>query len=905
METSASASQHQTPLNIRDMKVLRGANYFSAAPVIVMRLDLGLYDERFTHTIDGFYENIKKTLPGLYDHHCSEKRPGGFLKRLQDGTLLGHVAGHIAIELQTMAGMDVGFGKTRATREKGVYNVVFRFFEEQAGIFAGQASVLILNNILLSLMTDVDELIKQLITIREEQMPGAGTQAIIDEARIRDIPVLRLDPFDLIQLGTGKFQKRIRATMSPNTSFVAVENVQNSFLATRMLRDAGIPVPISFITDNIKDLLDFKKHLAKPIVIKSPENEKSRSIFTGLNDIASIHRAFAICQAHNKQVIVQEQIPGETYRLLVIGKKFVAATWIEKCAVIGTGKHNIIQLIEILNTKQQRTDGDKGCLTKVIPDEVLTETIGFYGYHLGSIPEKGVKVVLSPYGSPSQGAQTTDVTGIVHPLNRFLAERAAEVSGLDVAGINVICPDISKPIAHGPGVIVNVLAAPDFRMHINPWKGKSRKVESAFIDMIFPKDQSCRIPLFSVTGSAGKTICTYLINYMLEKEGYATGLANSDGIFSEGRKIIRGNMATHYAARLLLKDPAIESAVLETSIESILDDGLGYEYADYAIILNTHHESLPGTDLNGADEIAYTQSIVAKEVYKSGYTILNADDPLVVGMKEQIYSNLALFADNPEDPFLVQHIVEGGWGCNILQNQITLWKQGETIDLVGLHEIPLWDNGKNKIFTGAILAAVLSMAVFGIPPASIRKHLQGFRPAFYNLHGRLNFVTISRNNILIDQPASPPSFENIRDIIHNSHCEPVFYIDSSENIPPGLGEYFINSFSGMKLKVHWFSSALKTRNRLVNYHGEKPSNLIISLQDRYHSKATDKILKKERCPESGIFDELSLHFNLKKLPNEESFIQELQKPSQKKIHIILSWNIPELYSIIHHLLDQT
>jgi cyanophycin synthetase len=905
MDLTASISHHQTPLTIRDIKVLRGANYYSSGQVIVMRLDLGIFDEQYTDSIDGLYENLKKNLPGLNDHHCSENHPGGFFKRIQEGTLLGHVAEHIAIELQIMAGMDVGFGKTGATREKGVYNVVFRYYEEKAGIYAGKAAVIILNNMLLSLKTDIEEIVKQLVSIKEQQMPGLGTQAIIDEARKRDIPVLRLDPYNLIQLGTGRFLKKIRATMGPGTSYVAAENMRNSFMATRMLRDAGIPVPISFLTDNINDLLEFKKHLAKPIVIKSPENDKSRCIYTGLNDIASINLAFAICQAYNKQVIVQEQIPGETYRLLVIGKKFVAATWIEKCSVIGTGKHNIVQLIEILNTKQQRTDGDKGCLTKVIPDEVLTETIGFYGYHLGSIPEKGVKVVLNPYGNPSDGALTKDVTGIVHPLNRFLAERAAEVSGLDVAGVNVICPDISKPIADGPGVIVNVLAAPDFRMHINPWKGKPRKVESAFVDMIFPKGHSWRIPLFSVTGSAGKTICTYLINYMLEKEGYATGLANSDGIFSEGRKIIQGNMATHYAANLLLKDPAIESLVLETSIESLLDDGLGYEFADYAIVLNTHDEVLPGTDLENIEDIAYTQSIVAEEVYKSGFTILNAADPMVVKMKEQIYSNLAMFSDDSENPLFVQHIVDGGWGCSIIDSNIVLWRQGVKTNLVGLQEIILWENGNNIIFTESILAAILTMAIFGITPSNIRKYLQDFRPAFYNLNGRLNFATINSNKILIDQPSGPLAFKNIRKLISDSQKDAVFYIDSGGNIPSGLSQYFVNTFKGLKMRVYCFSSALQTTNRLAAYKGEKRSNLIISLQERYFSKISNKPDIKDKCSDIEIFEIISQHFTLIRLVNEESFIKELQKTDSQSIHIILSWNIPELYSIIHPLLDQS
>ncbi len=902
VDSHSDISNIHAPLQIEKIKVLRGANYYSAGAVIVVRLNLGSYDERFTHTIEGFYENLQDIFPGLFDHHCSEQRPGGFFKRVQEGTLLGHVVEHVAIELQTLAGMNVGFGKTRETRVKGVYNVVFRYIIHRAGVIAAKAAVHIINSILLEKPVHLESIIKELISIKEQKMPGPGTQAIIDEARKREIPVLQLDSYKLIQLGTGKHQQRIRETLSPNTSHVSVENVRDSFLSTLMMRDAGIPVAISLLTDNMVDLLDFKKKLAKPIALKTPLNEKDRSVFTGLDDSASVERAFDVCRQYSKQVLAQEQIPGECYRLLIINHKFAAATKLDKPQIIGDGIHSIAQLISNLNSSQNRTSGNNESLSTIVPNEKMTEVLSFNGYLYNSIPDHGVKIVLNHHTSPSQGALTNDVTGLVHPINRFLAERAAQVCGLDVAGVNIICPDISKPITQSNGVILNVLAGPDFRMHILPWKGKARRVEEAFIDMIFPQQSQKSIPLFSVTGSAGKSICAYLINFLLEKEGFITGLAHSDGIYSAGRKIVTGDMAKHDAASLLLKDPAIDCAVLETSVESIIKDGLGYELADFGIVLNAHDRTYYDSDLEGADDIAYTQSVVGEEVYPNGFSVLNACDPLVVQMKERIYCNLALFAQDTENDIFKKHVLKGGWGCGIEKNNVVLWSPAGKKLLAEINEIPLLADERNHIFIDSFLAAVLAVAAKDVLAENIKNHIKAFRPALHNMHGRLSGTTFNEHEILIDKPSGPAALKNIKKIIEKSILEPVFYLDLSGNPPQDFAQHFIQIFA--KHPVYLFSSAIHSAKRLGYEEKESNKNLIISLKEYYLTQTAvfNANLDQPMVSRFSI-KEMPSHLNITEISDMQEMLQLLQQPQNPKLHIIFSWNFSELNTMLHPFLE--
>ena len=913
MKTATPANnpgkQTNEPLVIERITVLNGANYFSAGPVIVMRLNLGDYDERYTNTFEGFYEKLEKTIPSLYEHHCSEDRPGGFFTRVKDGTLLGHVAEHVAIELQTLAGMDVRFGKTRATKTRGVYNVVFRFFDKEAGLYAGRSAVKLLNCMLLLRPCETESIVNKLVEIREERMPGPNTQSILDEARSHEIPVMRLDPYNHIQLGTGKHQKRIRATLSPGTSFVALENSKNSFLATLMLRDAGIPVPITFKTTSFDEAFDFYENLGKPVVVKSLVNKKDRPVYPALNDPSSIKRAFDLCTKRYPEVLLQEQIPGYTFRLLVINKKFVAATKLEKAEVIGNGHDNIANLTEKLNASQNRKPGDKGALTTIEMGEEVISTLQFYGFQPQTIPDEGLRIILSHHSSPSSGAESTDVTGVVHPINRFIAERAASISGLDVAGINMVCPDISRPITNGQGAVINVMAGPDFRMHINPYKGKPRNVAREFIKLVFPEKTPTRVPVFSVTGSAGKSVCAYLINFMLEKEGYNTGLAHSDGIYTCGRKIVDGDMAGYHAAQLVLKDPAVDCAILETSVESIMKDGLGYEYADFGIHLNAHSQKLIASDLDGAEDISYTQSIVTEEVYRNGFSILNADDPEVMNLAYRVNNAIALFTKSNKNKDFVNHVEKGGWGAALEDTEIFLWQNKEKTSLAQLNEIPLVADNKGLVFTESLLAAIVTMATFCKPSQKIKNSLQSFKPALHTMHGRLNTLFAGNNQILTDIPSGPLALENMKKFFLQEKEKVNFFIDESGNIPQDFAENFTRVFDDVEKTVFAFSSSLLQGTRTTLYPKGAADNLIVSLKEYYYKETTVEYSGQsadERIASSSkgtLAGELEKQMPVKTLGSLEMLAHQLHQSNPETINILLSWNMAETKSLLHTITD--
>ncbi len=901
LQKNTNASNH--PLVIESIRAIHGANYYSAGPVILLRLNLGSYDERFTNTLQGFYEQLESHLPSLYEHHCSEGKPGGFFKRVQDGTLLGHVAEHVAIELQTLAGMDVRFGKTRATQQQGVYNVVYRFFDEQAGIVAGKTAIDLLNSLLMQQSFDVNHAVEKLIAIRENNMPGPSTQAIIDQARERSIPVIRLDSYNLVQLGTGKYQKRIRATLSPTTSYVAVDNMKDSFLSSLMLRNAGIPVADTLLAENLDEVLAFHKKTDKPLVLKTPINEKQRSVFPALNDKDSLKRAFETCSKYSKKVLVQVQVAGETFRLLVINGKFEAACRLTKPEVIGNGEDTIEILIERLNQAQKRKEGDKSSLTKIQPDEQTDELLAFYGYNLQTVPDQGVRIVLSQHSSPLLGALTEDVTGTVHPLNRFLAERAAQVSGLDVAGVNIICPDISRPIPFGQGVVLNVLAAPDFRMHINPWKGKPRKVARAFVDMIYPESKPSRIPVFSVTGSAGKSVCAYLVSFMLEKHGYKTGLAHSDGIFSSGRKIVQGDMAEHHGTRLILQDPGIDCAVLETAVESISKDGLGYDNADVGIILNAHPQYLPSSELSNEDDIAYTQNVIAEGLVKGGTAILNAGDTAVTYWKDRIHERIALFQAGQPGEFFLQHTQAGSRGIALENDTLILWHDGKRKPLVKIDQLPIVAHAYHKIFMESLMAAVLAVDYAGIPADKAVEYLKDFKPAAYTLHGRLAMAKLKDNLLLIDRPATQHSLAAIKQIIDDTRKEPVLYVDLSGNLPEDFKTALLREFSGIAVKVFLFFSAMHgAEDRIATVPG---NNTIVSLNEYYLEETSGTQHSKQQIlthwEESKSTDPATTSFAV--LDNVADLIRQLHTQQPTKIHVLFTWNFIELYQSLKTEID--
>jgi len=719
------------PLVLESYKTLIGANYFSGAQVIRFRIRLNEYDDVFTNKIDGFNETLKKWVPSLVEHFCSMNEYGGFFMRMDEGTLLGHVIEHLAIELQNMAGMDVGFGKTRETKEKGVYNVVIRFFDEYAGIYTGKMALHIINSILTHQPCDIQKIVQNLILIREKRLLGFSTQQIVNEAEQRGIPTQRLDEFNLVQLGTGCYRKVIRATLTQNTSYLAVENTDDKYLTYRMLEEMGVPVPQRILTSKVKDALDFFHSLQKPVVIKPSNGYRGKRVNVHLDTEEKIIKAFFWAQTYEMDVIVQEFVSGNTYRILVIDGKYTAAVQLIAPFIMGDGIKTIKELIDDFNANPEREFGDKGKLSKVDIDEDTLKIIDIKGYTLTSILEKDKKLFLKNSGNMRLGSTSVDVTEQVHPYNRFVCERISKVLHLDVTGVDIISKDIAISLHENEGRVIEINAAPDFRMHIHPTVGISRPVQKLFVDMLFPDNTPSAIPLISVTGSKGKTFYTQLLNAVIAQRGNVVGLLNSNGIFVNGQHLRQVDTSDSQNVRIILKDPSVNFAIIETPVESILNHGLGYRYANIGVILNLEEQDIYYTydHIRDMEDVAYAKSVVVEEIDINGYAILNADYPLILDAQERIDVKTAYFSINP-DSAVIRELIEKNKTCAIYDNhQIIIYKERERFIPCYLDEIPNIPQTE-KYMKDVLLALCLTLHLLSWNEIDIREALKTI-PANY------------------------------------------------------------------------------------------------------------------------------------------------------------------------------
>jgi len=765
------------PLKLIKIQTLHGANYFSAEQVIYLRINLGIYDEVYTNTIDGFYDRLKNKMPTLYEHYCSPGVPGGFLKRVVDGTLLGHVIEHVSIELQTLAGMDVGYGKTRSTLEQGTYNVIFRFFDEIAGAYAGKAALNMINAFVQDKDFDIVEVVNNLVDIRELRLLGPSTQAIVNELEKRKIPYFRIDAYNLVQLGTGKYHKSVRATITSDTSFIAVETAGNKYLTTLMLKDAGVPVLQTVVCKSVEEVMAFKRAIEKPIVIKPSGGYQGKYLTTNLTTDDEIVKAFNLTIAYDEDVLVQEYYPGASYRLLVIDYKFVAATLLTPPYITGNGVDNIQVLIDILNEDPERQIGDKSKLSKVEIDDTTIHLLDKQNYSLQTILKSGERLFLKYSGNLRLGGTATDVTDIVHPINMFLAERAARVIGLNVAGIDILSSDITIPLLDNKAVILEVNAAPDFRMHLTPTFNKPQNVAKELVNMMFPYNAMTRVPIFSVTGTAGKTITAFLLNYCLKNEGYNVGLTSTEGLFITDKKLMSGDMTYPESVALVLKDPTIDCAILETSLEGIIRRGLGYKFADYGIVLNVLEDHIGNDDIEFIDDVAYAKSVVAEEVFSSGYSVLNADNEYVIEMMERLYSKPALFSkDKKGNKVFQKHILDGGLGVSLENEMIKVYIKNQSYDLLPVNKIPLLFFGKALFLSDVVMSVVASLTAFGLHPDKIGKYLTAFKPDYENTPGRMNLFNKKNYSVLVDYAHNKPSFIALKSFLDqfNNHKIGIF-----------------------------------------------------------------------------------------------------------------------------------
>jgi cyanophycin synthetase len=757
-------------MQILELKVLRGPNYWSIrrSKLIQMKLDLEELEQRPTNQIQGFRERLEKLFPSMYGHRCSVGEPGGFFQRVEEGTWMGHVIEHVALELQTLAGMDTGFGRTRTPEgeKSGVYYVVFSYMEEDAGLYAARAAVRIAQALVDAVDYDLAEDIQKLREIREDTRLGPSTGCIVDEAAKRGIPYIRLNKQSLVQLGYGVNQKRIRATIASTTSNIAVDIACDKEETKLLLEAAEIPVPRGTVIRTEVGLDEAIAKFGYPLVIKPIDGNHGKGNTTNIINREQALTALEAAKVYGRNVIVERFITGFDFRCLVINNKFICAALRTPASVVGDGEHNLQWLVDETNKDPRRGYGHEKVLTQITIDQFTQKMLDDANITLEYVPKKGERVLLKPTANLSTGGTSTDVTDEVHPANIFMFERIARIIGLDICGIDVMATDLRSPVSENGGAILEVNAAPGFRMHIEPAEGLPRNVAEPVVDMLFPKGSAGRIPIIAITGTNGKTTTTRLTAHIAKSAGKKVGYTTSDGVYIQNQLMMKGDCTGPVSSQFVLKDPTVDFAVLECARGGILKSGLAFQNSEVAVVTNVAADHIGLGGINTVEAMARVKAVVPETVFPHGYAVLNADDDLVYKMKKDLKCNIALFSMDENNPRIKAHAAENGLSCVFENGYVTIMKGSWKIRVLPAKDIPLTYEGKAVHNINNCLPAVLATYLFrDITIEDIRTGLLTFIPSEKLTPGRLNFFNFKQFTMLADFAHNPHGLKLLCDFV--------------------------------------------------------------------------------------------------------------------------------------------
>ncbi len=752
-------------MKILSIRALRGPSIYHNQPCILMRLDLEELEGRPSNTIDGFRARLEAKLPSLQEHRCSVGEPGGFFQRVVEGTWMGHVIEHVAIELQCLAAMEVGYGKTRGTATPGIYNVVYRYLEEHCGLYAGNQAFELVEHLIAGSEDDfdLDAVVHRLKELRERYRLGPSTQGLVDEAIRRSIPWVRLNNRSLVQLGHGARQQRIQATTTSRTSSIAMDLACDKNATKRLLDEAGVPVPRGEEVQTLPGALEVAHEIGFPVVIKPVDGNHGKGATIGVNDDEHVASAFKAAKAFCRYVMVERQLVGEDFRALVVDHQFIAAAHRVPAHVIGDGERTVAELIEITNRDPRRGFGHEKVLTEIEVDQMTKRLLEHAGLTLESVPAKGQRVMLKSTANLSTGGTAVDVTDEVHPSNVATFERISRIIGLDICGIDIIASDLRQPLSGGG--IIEVNAAPGFRMHLAPSEGLARNVAEPVMDMLFPDGTDGRIPVVAISGTNGKTTTTRLLAHIMRGQGYRVGFTTTDGVYIDGQLTMAGDMTGPFASGVVLKDPTVDFAVLECARGGILRRGLGFRSSDYSIVLNVAEDHLGLADVETLEDLARVKRVVVDVVRPSGWAILNADDELVVEMREHCAGRTAFFSMNDDNEIIRQSIRRGRISCVCENGWITILRGEWKLRVAPAAEVPLTMEGRAPFMIQNVLAATLAAYLNKVKPAAIRERLMSFIPGYGTTPGRLNRIQIRGIDVLIDFAHNPAGYQALAQLV--------------------------------------------------------------------------------------------------------------------------------------------
>jgi cyanophycin synthetase len=750
-----------------ELKVMRGPNYWSnnRKKLIVVKLDLEELEREPTHKIDGFYERLKAMMPSLSSHRCSEGHQGGFFERVQQGTWMGHVIEHLALELQTLAGMFVGYGRTRSTDTQGVYYVVFAYKIEEAGVYAAEAAIRMAEALSYKKPFDVVREVEHLKRLKRRFLPGLSTISIIEEAEKRNIPFKRLNKDNLVVFGHGCKQQKIMATISDTTSGIGISIAKDKYQTKMLLHHANIPVPRGVLVYNEEEVMDAIREIGFPLVMKPYNGNHGRGITTNITHEEQALTAFSLAERIARPVIMERFVNGDDYRLLLVDYKLVAASRRTPAMVTGNGRSTIAELVDAVNSEPLRGEGHDNILTRIEVDEITQKILTDRNLTLDSVIADGEKLPLKDTANLSSGGTSEDVTDQLHPYNIFLAERVARMLKLNICGIDIVALDLRVSMNEWNSAVVEVNAGPGLRMHHYPSGGLARNVAKPIVEMMFPGKDDGRIPLVAITGTNGKTTTTRLVAHLAGHAGYKAGYSTSDGIYIQGYKIYEGDCTGPVSAGITLLDPTIDFAVLECARGGIIRAGLGFDTCDISIITNISADHIGLKDINSVEEMAKVKSVVARTTRENGYAILNADDDLVWDMGDDLDCNLALFSMQHNNNRVLRHCERGGLAAIVEEGYVVVCQGKWKTRIEKVTAIPITFRGRSTTMLKNVLPAVLAGIISNLSIEIIRGSLLSFLPSVDQTPGRMNLFKFRKFEVLVDYAHNVNGYEELKKFV--------------------------------------------------------------------------------------------------------------------------------------------